>query len=142
MSWISDSSDTAPAADDAGWQPVTDHNRQPLSISVERLEKKNVMANGITRRYTVNKKRSFSANWNLVPSKSEYTADGGLAGDDIETWHNTEDGPFWIMLKDGDGNVEKIRVMISDFSKEIDKRSPNFDLLTIDLTLEEVGGIK
>jgi hypothetical protein len=136
------------------WNKISDHNRDALSISVERLETKNRMANGTLRRYTVAKKRSFSASWALLPSKrnSVYggktgitTVDGGWAGEDIENFHNNVDGAFFMKLRKGtdeakaitDGTIEIVTVMISDFSKDIAKRGV-VDLWNVNITLEEV----
>jgi hypothetical protein len=56
---------------------ITDHNRAPLGISVERLESKNRMVNGTMRRYTVGKKRTFSLSWSMLPSLTA-PAGGGM----------------------------------------------------------------
>lgn len=146
MYWSSDGGAT--------WNMITDHNRGALSVSFERLETKNRMADGTMRRYTVAKKRTFAASWTDLPAKrnSTYggktavtTVDGGWAGEDIEAFHNSVDGAFKIKLRKGvdeakaanDGTLEVVNVMISDFSKEISKRGV-VDLWNVDITLEEV----
>lgn len=136
------------------WNKITDHNRGPLSISYERIERKGRMVDSTLRRYTVAKKRTFSTDWTLVPSvrDSVYagktaltTVDGGWAGGDIKTFHDANDGAFWVKLRKGtdeakditDGTIEIVRVMITDFSYDIDKRGP-VDLWNASITLEEV----
>lgn len=121
---------------------VTDHNRSALSVSVERIEKKSRMANGTLRRYTVAKKRTWSCSWDMIPSKngvigSLSTVDGGMAGNDIEDFHDNTDGAFLMQLRQGDGTVETVTVMITDFSKDTAKRGPGIDFLNISITLEE-----
>lgn len=140
--------------DGAVWQKITDHNREPLSISVERIESKQRMADGTMRRYVVAKKKSFSVNWSDLPSRRNptfagktglNTVDGGWAGEDIENFHNNTDGAFKIRLRGGDddgkaitdGSIEEYTVMISDFSKEITKRGV-VDYWDLSITLEEV----
>lgn len=140
--------------DGATWNKITDHGRSSLNVGVERLETKNRMADGTLRRYTVAKKRTFSADWTNLPSKrnSTYggkdgltTADNGLAGEEIEAFHNTVDGAFLMKLRKGqdeakaitDGTIEVVEVMISDFSKDVDKRGV-VDLWSLSITLEEV----
>jgi hypothetical protein len=142
------------STDGTTWTKVTDHNRDPLSISYERLEKRNRMADGTLRRYTVGKKRTFSADWNMLPAKRNTTyggrvgittVDNGLSGEEIEAFYNTVDGAFFMKLRKGqdeskaiaDGTIEVITVMITDFSKEITKRGVN-DYWSISITLEEV----
>jgi hypothetical protein len=146
MYWSSDNGTT--------WNKITDHNREPLSINTERIERKNRMADGTLRRYTVGKKRSFSTGWSLLPSrrnatyagkKGLTTVDDGWSGEEIENFHNTVDGRFLMKLRKGideakaitDGTIEVIPVMISDYSKDIEKRGV-IDLWTINITLEEV----
>lgn len=124
------------------WTKITDHGRQPLSVSIERTENKQTMADGTRRRYSVAKKRTWSTSWDNIPStnskpKGLTTADGGWAGEDIENFHNTTDGAFDMQLRRGDGTVETVTVWISDFSKEIVKRGV-VDYWNLDITLEEV----
>ena len=136
------------------WNKISDHIRAPLEVSVERIEHKARMVDGTQRRYTVAKKRTFSASWTMLPSKrnSVYggktaltTVDGGWAGEDIETFHNNTDGAFFLKLRKGtdeakaatDGTLEIVTVMISDFSKTIEKRGV-VDLWSLSVTLEEV----
>lgn len=126
--------------DGSGFKKVTDHNRSPLSVSVERLESKQRMANGTMRRYVVAKKRTWSADWSMLPStnsKNFDTVDNGWAGEDIENFHNKTDGAFQMQLRRGDGTVETVTVMITDFSKEITKRGV-VDFWDLSITLEEV----
>ena len=136
------------------WNKISDHNRQPLSIDFERFESKTRTVDTTLRRYSVAKKRTFSLSWVMFPSKrnSVYggktgitTVDGGWAGEDIENFYNTVDGAFKIKLRKGtdeakdiaDGTIEVATVMITDFSKVVEKRGV-VDLWSLDITLEEV----
>lgn len=146
MYWSSDNGTT--------WNKISDHNRDPLAVAWDFIERKNRMADGTLRRYTVAKKRSFSTAWTLLPSKrnSTYagrtamtTVDDGWSGEEMEAFFNTVNGSFLMKLRKGideakaitDGTIEVVPVMISDFSKDIEKRG-TVDLWTINLTLEEV----
>lgn len=122
------------------WNRITDHGRSPLSISVDRIETKQRMANGALRRYVVAKKRSWSASWENLSSKTStlLPVESGKPGEWMEQWHNNHDAEFLMRLRDGGANVEIVTVMISDFSKEVVKRTPSFDLWSLDITLEEV----
>lgn len=136
------------------WNKITDHNRSPLDISFERIERSNRMANGTLRRYSVAKKRTLSCSWEMLPAKTTNTfggrtglgtADGGWAGEDIENFYNTVDGAFWVKLRKGiddgkattDGTIEVVKVMFTDFSKSVVKRGV-VDFWSLDVTLEEV----
>ncbi len=130
----------------ATWTRITDHGRAPLSISVERIENKQRMADGTLRRYVVAKKRSFSTSWENLPDKATTFLANGQPGVWLENFHNTTDGAFHMRLRAGDDRDKTItalngtifKVMISDFSKEIRKRGVGFDLWTLSITLEEV----
>lgn len=140
--------------DGATWNKITDHNRQPLDISFERIGTQNRMVDGTLRRYSVAKKRTFQLSWTMIPAKRNATyggktgittVDGGWAGEDIESFYNNNDGAFKIKLRKGsdeakaitDGTIEVATVMISEFSKSVEKRGV-VDLWSLDITLEEV----
>lgn len=139
MEWYDDD----PLVDD--WVKITDHNRSPIDVSVERIETKDRMANGTLRRYVVAKKRSWSTSWERLPSKNglpgfEDTVDGGIAGEDIEAFHNDKDGSFALRIVGADGVVvATATVMISDFDKAVVKRSSGgMEFWDLSITLEEV----
>ena len=126
-----------------GWVKISDHNRGPLSIDVERIENKQRTVGGTLRRYVVTKKRNFSTSWDNIPSKKVAMLANGEAGEWMEDFHNDHDGAFKIRLREGsdinsETGIEEVTVMISDFSKEVIKRGANTDLWTLSLTLEEV----
>jgi len=152
MSWVDNS--IMWWYDGTTWQKITDHGRSPLSISIERIENKQRMVDGTMRRYTVAKKRTWSCDWENLPHSNSAikngrpgmkTADGGWAGQDIENFHNTTDGPFKMRLRAGmdegkattDAAIEEVTVMITDYSREVIKRG-NSDLWNVSITLEEV----
>lgn len=128
------------------WTQVSDHGRSSLNISVERIETKQRMADGTLRRYTVAKKRTFTTSWSDIPSVATGLLANGQPGSWIENFHNTVDGDFHMRLRAGSDrdltltglNGTVLRVMITDFSKEVTKRGPLFDLWNIDITIEEV----
>lgn len=154
MGWIDNAIMYWSKDNGATWNKITDHNRAPLTIAFERIGNSNRMVDGTMRRYSVVKKRSFTLSWSMLPSKSSGsyngrtglgTVDGGWAGEDIENFYNTTDGAFLVKLRKGtdeakaisDGTLEVVTVMITDFSKVIEKRGVT-DLWTLDITLEEV----
>lgn len=129
--------------DGTQYRKITDHGRGPLQVSIERIEKKQRMADGTLRRHSVAKKRTWSCSWENLPSKTGVvgylnTVDGGYGGEQIEAFHETKDAPFTMQLREGDGSVEVVTVMITDFSKEIAKRGPGIDFWNLSITLEEV----
>lgn len=61
--------------DNVNWYKLTDHNRQPIKIGYEVIEKTNRMADGTLRRYVVARKHKISSSWSLVPSLTENAVD-------------------------------------------------------------------
>lgn len=128
------------------WTKVTDHGRSPLDISIERVESKQRMADGRLRRYVVAKKRTFSCSWENLPDKATPFLANGQPGDWIENVHDTVDGSFHMRLRAGSDrdttltglNGLVVEVMITDFSKEVVKRGRDFDLVNMDISLEEI----
>lgn len=128
------------------WNRISDHGRAPLTISVERIENKQRMADGTLRRYTVAKKRTFSTSWDNLPSKAGNWLANGEPGEWMENVHDTEDGSFHIRLREGDDidltllnlDGDIVEVMISDFNKDVSKRGRAYDLWNLDISLEEV----
>jgi hypothetical protein len=116
---------------------ITDHNRSPLSVSVERIELASRMANGTLRKYVIADKRRFSMSWENLPHNAGFTVDGFWGGREMEVFYNTTSGGFTLKLTNGDGTVETYTVVMSNFSKEIRKRG-EYDMWDVDVELEEV----
>lgn len=138
--------------DGSTWHRITDHNRQPINIGVTRIGTDNRMVNGRLRRYAVAKKRTFSVTWENIPAVAipgnggMGTVDSGYGGQDLLDWHDAHDGAFSVKFRKGtdsaktagDGTIETVSVMITDFSHDVNKRGPHQDLWTVSLTFEEV----
>lgn len=146
MSWSTNAGMEWSFDNGANWTRVTDHGRSPISISVERIETKQRMADGRLRRYVVSKKRTFSVSWENLPDKATSFLANGQPGSWMENVHNTENGSFHMRLRSGADqgatitgmNGTVVEVMIVDFNKDIVKRGKAFDLWSLDITLEEV----
>lgn len=140
---------------------ITDHGREPLSVSSERFGTDQRMHNGSLRRFNVAKKRTWTITWNMIPSVNGVTdgistADGGYSGSQIEAFYEANDSSFRMVLRNGsaidqatpigastagtpyeDADFEGVDVMITAFSKEVVKRGI-VDLWNMSVTLEEV----
>jgi hypothetical protein len=116
---------------------ITDHNRGQLSVDVERIEKKQRLANGTLRKYIVADKRQFSCQWSMLPKLTSQTVDGFWGGEAIENFYNTVPGSFSLEITDGDGEIYTFSVMFADFSKTVVKRG-SVDFWEVSITLEEV----
>jgi hypothetical protein len=141
-------------------QKVTDHGRSPLTQSTERIGIDRRMADGTLRRQFVGIKRKWNVNWENIPSTNDAangmrTADGGMAGEDIEQFYFETPGKFRLVLRRGsainkvapnppesalpyeDDDFYITNVMLSDFGKEVRKRGTS-DLWSISVSLDEV----
>lgn len=141
---------------------ITDHGRSTLNITNTQIGNDQRTANGTMRRQQVAVKRTYSASWDMIPSKSTVggiqTADGGWTADQMEAFakSSTGLGAFRMILRSGsasgktaptvtdaqipyeDTDFEIVRVMITDFSSEVVKRGIKTDLVNVSVTLEEV----
>lgn len=61
--------------DGVTWYKLTDHNRQPINMSYEVIEKTSRMADGTLRRYVIARKHKISLTWNLVPTLTSNAVD-------------------------------------------------------------------
>lgn len=128
---------------------ISDHNRSPVAIDVERIETSNRMANGTLRKYVIADKRTFDVSWDDLPHAAEYTVDGFWGKNEIEAFYNGDlidpqgtarwpgPNPFTLTLNEGDGTVKTYTVMFSSFSAEISRRGL-YDFWNVSVSLEEV----
>jgi hypothetical protein len=126
---------------------ITDHNRSPLSINIDKIENANRTANGTMRKTVIAEKHIFELTWNDVPNHSVYTVDGGLGGGQIYDFYMDNPQPFMLKITqkfdpDAAGNFQEFLVNFSSCSFEINKRNPTptqpYMLMNVSVTLEEV----
>jgi hypothetical protein len=127
---------------------VSDHNRQAISMSKQRIETRQRMVNGTMRSYHIADKLNLSTSWEMLPSRSFsedpefdvsgnitnpntelYTADGGAGGAKLLEWYQNNSGPFWVFLsydKFGENNMNRytqvLHMFFAAFDYEIEKR--------------------
>jgi hypothetical protein len=99
---------------------LTDGNRDPISLTNQRIETRQRMVNGNMRSYWIADKLNLSTSWSRVPSRADsksvdfdsttgqitddpedysmYTVDGGAGGVDILNWYEAHPGPFYVFL--------------------------------------------
>lgn len=87
---------SAPAA-----YALTEHNRQPIQISYDRIENSSRMANGTMRRFITANKKKIAFSWTDVPAAGgiNYTADGNLGAAWLKDFYEENVFyPIWIKL--------------------------------------------
>lgn len=98
---------------------LSDHNREPIEVSFERIETRERMVNGRMRSHHIADKRIINVSWTLLPSRAfpgvpnfdsatgevaealkgkEYTVDGGAGGVELLDWYKQHSGSFWVYL--------------------------------------------
>jgi hypothetical protein len=111
---------------------LSEHNRQPVSISTNRIEKQQRMSNGSLRKYYIADKRSFSVSWVMLPSYSTFTVDGGYGALDLKAFYSgtankgtgalSGQKTFDLLIKTGT-STETVEVVFSSFNLEVIKRN-------------------
>lgn len=137
---------------DGSFLILSDDNREPISMTIERIETRERMINGRMRSYHIADKLQVSLSWSMIPSRafssspsfqdngtssaaSKYTSDGGAGGADLLKWYEDHPGSFWVFLsydKPDNFSTNKygrlaeysqvIEMFVSDFSYSIQKR--------------------
>ena len=71
------------------WVKLSEHNRQPLSLEHNRIEKSQRMSNGTLRKFFIADKKNFSTSWEMLPSFSNLTVDGGYGAVDLQKFYSS-----------------------------------------------------
>jgi hypothetical protein len=67
---------------------VSEHNRQPVSIGKTRIEQTKRMSNGLMRKFFIADKETISVSWNMLPSFTTMTVDGGYGAVDLKSFYD------------------------------------------------------
>lgn len=122
---------------------LTDHNRSPVSQTVERIGGQTRTARGKLRRYHIADKQSFNISWDFLPGPAAKTVDGFWGADDIINFFNTTTGTFTLSLisnretTPGVYEADTYTVLFDDFDYSVEKRWSRY-FYDLSLTLEEV----
>ncbi len=125
------------AAIRVGGNLLTDHNRSDISVTYERIEKRDRMANGTMRRYFIADKRTFAVSWTDVPHNSTFTVDHKWAVDEIENYYELALGAIPMILTYTGGNTETFSVMFVSFAKTLKKRG-RYNMYDMSASFEEI----
>jgi len=147
------------------WYKLTDHNRQPIKIVFEVIEKTNRMADGTLRRYVIARKHKISTSWQMLPSKTAETVDGNKAGAWMQSFYEANVFvPIYVKIINAQivtPSAEKEQpqedtyygssfdmtrtktpdtyiTYITNFDYEVVKRNNKYDLVNINIEFTEV----
>lgn len=114
------------------WAAVTEHNRQSLSVTQNRIQRVQRMSNGTLRKFFIADKKELSTSWTMLPSFANMTLDGGYGALDIQNYFigAKGQGTFKIKIVYGKNQAtpfasreEIITVSFSSCSFELVKRN-------------------
>jgi hypothetical protein len=136
--------------DNVNWQKLTDHNRDPISLSQELIETQARMANGKMKKYVVAQKNIISVSWSYVPSKTSETVDLNHSAAWLESFYRSNVGsPIHLKVVaselDSSGNFvtaktgsEVYTVFMNNFSKSIINRTKVSDYVSMSIDFTEI----
>lgn len=78
---------------------LSEHNRSEFTISPQRIEKTQRMANGTLRKFFIADKKAFSVSWDMLPSSSALTVDGAWGAEEMRTFYESSDGRGTFKIK-------------------------------------------
>ena len=109
---------------------LSEHNRNPVGIGYNRIEKSQRMSNGTLRRFFIADKKTISLSWNMLPSYANYTVDGGYGALDLKAFYESAaQSTFNVKLKTGtDTGFLNTTMVFSSFSCELMKRNVYSDI--------------
>lgn len=81
------------------WAALSEHNRQPVSISQNRIQSVTRMSNGTLRKFFIADKKEFSTSWTMLPSFSNMTLDSGYGALDLKSYFEGSKGRGTFKLK-------------------------------------------
>jgi hypothetical protein len=116
---------------------ITEHNRDAVSVDIERIGSSDRMANGTLRKWVVADKRTFTTSWSNLPVVGSRTVDGKWGGAEIMAFYLSTPGAFTLTIHNT-VDVETYVVHIKDFGRKIVRRAGTVDFWDIDISLEEV----
>jgi hypothetical protein len=82
----------AVSIDNSTWYNLTDHNRQPLQYSPQRIEQVQRMANGSMRKMVIANKAIYDVSWKDIPTATQ--AITSQSGQTLPAYQPTVDGNY------------------------------------------------
>lgn len=82
----------AVSVDGVNYFNLTDHNRQPIQYSPQRIEQAQRMADGTMRKMVIANKATYDVSWQMIPSGSQTIT--SQSGQTISSYQPTVDGNY------------------------------------------------
>lgn len=117
---------------------LSDHNRDAISVTMDRIENRKRMADGTMRTFVVATKRQWKTSWEDLPRENNQTVDGYWGAASIIDFYEDTLGSFELVITDGENATETTTVMFDSFDFKLTKRGIYTDFYDIDLSVVEV----
>jgi hypothetical protein len=140
--------DTGTDATTPTWTKLSEHNRQPVSIDTNRIERSERMANGTLRKIFIADKYTIQCSWNMLPSTDTMTVDAGYGAEQIRSFYKGKGtGSFKLKISYNGVSArdEIITVMFSACNFTLNKRNVKEkisdvaqEFWDVSLTLEQI----
>jgi hypothetical protein len=69
------------------WVKLSEHNRAPLTIDTNRIERTQRMSNGTLRKIFTADKKTLNTSWTMLPTNDAMTVDGGYGAGSIRSFY-------------------------------------------------------
>lgn len=119
---------------------LTEHGRQPISISFEEVGRTQRTANATMRRYFIAAKKKISISWDNIPALDSQCFDGMAGRNTIKALYDNNKSTLTFTYKEVDGSnvqsVQTLTVFVESYSEDLVKRW-NTQLWKISLALVE-----
>jgi hypothetical protein len=117
---------------------LSDHNRSPIAVTMDRIENRKRMADATMRTFVVATKRMWKTSWEDLPREDNQTADGFWGSESLIQFYQSTLGSFELVITNGNNETETTTVMFDNFDFKLTKRSRYTDFYDIDLSIVEV----
>lgn len=81
------------------WVKLSEHNRSPVSIDTERIEKTQRMSGGTLRKVWIADKKTISTTWSMLPTNDAMTVDGGYGAASLRSFYHGDKGKNTFKVK-------------------------------------------
>ena len=81
------------------WQKISEHNREPVSLTNNRIEQAQRMSDGTLRKFFVADKKIIGVSWQMLPSRSSMTVDSGWGAVDLQEYYYSAKGQGSFKIK-------------------------------------------
>lgn len=124
---------------------LSEHNRGPITISFNTIEKSQRMASGTMRRFFIDTYRTLSVSWQMLPSTSALTVDGKYGATQIRDLYLNTSGQMTVTVNYNGSTTHSFLAFATDASFDIVRRnvkntvsSAPQEFWNVSLTLEEI----